>query len=251
MSLEEKATIIEHLEALRKALLISMIAIFIAALICFNFNEEILRIMIAPICSLNEKLVVTGVTEAFFIKLKLSFLAGFVVAFPVVVIELWRFLKPALYPSERKYFYFLFPVTILLFVGGLLFAYFVVLRVVLAFFIYIAGANLDTMFKVDQYISFVMAFTIPFGIIFELPVLVYLLTKLGIITYEQLARNRRYALLIIVILGAALTPGGDPISMLMMAVPVYILYEISIVVARLSKPGKERGKSKNSNEARN
>lgn len=240
MSPEDKQTIIEHLEALRKSIIISVVSIIVAGFVCFAYNEQILTFIIAPLRGLNEQLVVTGVTEAFFVKLKLSFLTGFVIAFPIVVWSLWGFFKPALYPSERKYIYILFPITIILFLGGVVFAYFGILPLVLNFFIYIAGTNLDTMFKVDQYVSFVMAFTIPFGIVFELPVVVFFLTKIGWITQEAMARNRKYAILVIFILAAALTPGPDPISQLMMGIPVYLLYEISILVARFANPNKER-----------
>ncbi len=237
---EQKQTIIEHLEELRKALIISVIAIILAAVASFYFSEQILAILIRPLSNLNEGLIVTGVTEAFFVKLKLSFLSGFIIAFPIVIFSVWRFFKPALYPQERKYVYILFPVTIILFVVGILFAYFGVLQLILNFLIYIAGENLETMFKVDQYVSFVMAFVLPFGLVFELPVIVFFLTKIGVINYEMLASNRKYALLIIVVLAAALTPGPDPISQLMMAIPVYILFEISIWVAKFAKPDPER-----------
>ena len=240
MSPEDKQTIIEHFEALRKSIIISVVAVMVAGFVCFAYNEQILSFIIAPLRGLNEKLVVTGVTEAFFVKLKLAFMAGFIIAFPIVVWSLWGFIKPALYPSERKYIYLLFPVTLILFIGGVVFAYFGILPLVLNFFIYIAGSNLDTMFKVDQYVSFVMAFTIPFGIVFELPVVVFFLTKMGWVTKEAMARNRKYALLVIFILAAALTPGPDPISQLMMGIPVYLLYEISIIVAHFANPNKER-----------
>lgn len=240
LSPDDRQTIIEHLEALRKSLIISVLAIIIAAFVCFAYNEQILNFIITPLKSLNEKLIVTGVTEAFFVKLKLAFFAGFCVAFPVVVLSIWSFIKPALYPSERKYVYILFPITLLLFCGGVVFAYFGILPLVLNFFIYIAGANLDTMFKVDQYVSFVMAFTIPFGLVFELPVIVFFLAKMGMVTSEAMARNRKYAILVIFILAAALTPGPDPISQMMMGIPVYFLYEISVLVARLARPNEER-----------
>lgn len=235
---EDKQTLIEHLEALRKALIISVVAIIVAAVISFSYNEEILRLVISPLSRLNENLVVTGVTEAFFVKLKLSFLSGFIIAFPIVVWSIWGFFKPALYPQERKYVYVLLPVSILLFVGGVLFSYFGILQLVLRFFIFMAGDTLETMFKVDQYVSFVMAFTIPFGLVFELPVVIYFLTIIGIIRYEVLAKNRKYALLIIVILAAALTPGPDPVSQMMMAGPVYLLFEISIWISKWA--GKKR-----------
>jgi sec-independent protein translocase protein TatC len=109
MSPEEKQTLIEHLEALRSSLIIALVAIIIAAVFCFYYSEAILAIVTLPLRSLNENLVVTGVTEAFFVKLKLSFYSGFIIAFPVVVWALWRFLKPALYPSERKYVYIFVP----------------------------------------------------------------------------------------------------------------------------------------------
>lgn len=240
MSPEEKQTIIEHFEALRKSIIISVVAIMVAGFVCFAYNEQILSFIIAPLRGLNEKLVVTGVTEAFFVKLKLSFLAGFIISFPIIVWSLWGFIKPALYPSERKYVYLLFPITLILFIVGVVFAYFGILPLVLNFFIYIAGSNLDTMFKVDQYVSFVMAFTVPFGIVFELPVVVFFLVKIGWVTKEAMARNRKYALLVIFILAAALTPGPDPISQLMMGIPVYLLYEISIIVAHFANPNKER-----------
>ncbi len=241
LSAEDKQTIIEHLEALRSSLIIVAAAIIIAAIFCFYYSEQILAIITLPLRSLNENLVVTAVTEAFFVKLKLSFYCGFVLAFPIVIWALWRFLKPALYPSERKYVYIFIPLTVGLFTVGVLFAYFGILSLVLNFFIYIVGENLDTMFKIDQYVSFVLAFTIPFGLVFELPVVVFFLSKLGIVRYEAMARNRKYALLVIVILAAALTPGPDPISQMLMAGPVYLLYEVSIWVSKFAKPRKTGG----------
>ncbi len=239
MSPEEKQTIIEHLEELRKSMIISSIAVIVAAVACFAFNEQILAFVTSPLTMLDEQLIVTGVTEAFFVKLKLAFYSGFAIAFPIVIWSIWRFFKPALYPSERKYVYVILPTSILLFVVGVVFSYFGILPLVLKFFIYIAG-SLETMFKVDQYVSFILAFTIPFGIVFELPIFVFFLTKIGIIRPEMLSKNRKYALLIIVILAAALTPGPDPISQMMMAGPVYLLYEVSIIVSKMARPGKER-----------
>lgn len=238
LSAENKQTIIEHLEALRVSLIIGAVAIIIAAIFCFCYSEQILAIITVPLRSLNENLVVTGVTEAFFVKLKLSFYCGFALAFPIILGALWRFLKPALYPAERKYVYIFIPLAVGLFTVGVLFAYFGILRLVLNFFIYITGENLEAMFKIDQYVSFVLAFTIPFGLVFELPVVVFFLSKLGIVRYEAMARNRKYALLIIVVLAAALTPGPDPFSQMLMAGPVYLLYEASIWVSKFAKPRK-------------
>ncbi|PKM76785.1 MAG: twin-arginine translocase subunit TatC [Firmicutes bacterium HGW-Firmicutes-15] len=242
LSADDKQTVIQHFEELRKSIIISVVAILVAALACFNYNEQLLGIVTLPLRSINQRLIVTGVTEAFFVKLQISILAGFVIAFPIVSWSIWRFIKPALYPHERKYIYILFPITLILFAAGVLFSYFGILPLVLKFFVYIAGENLDTMFKVDQYVSFVMSFSIPFGLVFELPVITFFLTKIGVVKPEMLSKNRKYALLIIVVAAGALTPGPDPISQIMMAVPVYILYEVSIIVAKFAKPGRNNKK---------
>ena len=236
LSGDEKQSLIQHFEALRKSVIICVVAIVAAGLVCFNYNEQLLSIVTYPLRSINQRLIVTGVTEAFFVKLELSFLAGFIIAFPIVAWAIWGFFKPALYPHERKYVYILFPLIVILFAAGVLFSYFGILPLVLNFFVYIAGENLETMFKVDQYVNFVMAFSIPFGLVFELPVIIFFLTKIGVVKPQTLSKNRKYAILIIVVGAAALTPGPDPISQLMMAVPVYILYEVSIVVAKFAKP---------------
>jgi sec-independent protein translocase protein TatC len=240
LSADDKQTLMEHLEELRKSIIISVVAILIAAVACFNYNEQLLNIVTQPLRSINQRLIVTGVTEAFFVKLQISILAGFIIAFPIVAWSMWRFIKPALYPHEKKYIYILFPITIILFATGVLFSYFGILPLVLKFFVYIAGENLETMFKVDQYVSFVMAFSIPFGLVFELPVITFFLVKIGVLKPELLSKNRKYAILIIVIVAGALTPGPDPISQIMMAVPVYILYEVSILVAKYVKPGRNK-----------
>ncbi len=239
MTTEEKQTILEHLEDLRKSLLISVVAVIIAALVAFYYSDHLLAIIQQPLQSLGLKLIFIGVTEGFYIKLKLALLGGLVLAFPVVAWQIYRFMAPALFPHERKYIFILFPLMILLFVAGILFAYFIILKLIIGFLIMIAGANLEPMLTLDKYVSFVLAFTIPFGLVFELPVIIYFLTRLGIVTPEWLAKKRKYALLIIFILAAILTPGPDPVSQCLMGIPVYLLYEVSIVMSKLSRPKKK------------
>lgn len=234
LSSDDKQTIIQHLEDLRKSVLISVIAVLITTVASFYYSDKLMAIAMYPLSGYDQKLIVTGVTEAFFVKLQLSFLAGFILAFPVVLWALWRFIKPALYPGERKYVYVILPCCLLLFAVGVSFAYFVVMKVILSFFITMAGNSLDTMFKVDQYVSFVVGFIIPFGLIFQMPVISFFLTRLGILKYELLAKNRKYAILIFAIVGALLTP-PDPISQLMMAIPMYLLYEISVLIAKYAR----------------
>lgn len=234
---DEKVTLMRHLEDLRKALLVSIIAVVVAAIASFYYSDQILDIIQKPLKDLGMglDLVYIGVTEGFFVKMKLALLAGLVIAFPVVAWELWSFIAPALYPHEKRYVYTLFPIILILFAAGVLFSYFTLLKMVLAFMVYIAG-ELRPMITVDKYLSFVLTLTIPFGLVFELPVVVFFLTRIGIIGPDVLARNRKYALLAIFVVAAALTPGPDPISQTMMALPVYLLYEISIWVAKLAQP---------------
>ncbi len=234
---DEKVTLMRHLEDLRKALLVSIIAVVVAAIASFYYSDQILDIIQKPLKDLGMglDLVYIGVTEGFFVKMKLALLAGLVIAFPVVAWELWSFIAPALYPHEKRYVYTLFPIILILFAAGVLFSYFTLLKMVLAFMVYIAG-ELRPMITVDKYLSFVLTLTIPFGLVFELPVVVFFLTRIGIIGPDVLARNRKYALLAIFVVAAALTPGPDPISQTMMALPVYLLYEVSIWVAKLAQP---------------
>ncbi|MGE5381440.1 MAG: twin-arginine translocase subunit TatC [Methylocystaceae bacterium] len=239
LSPDEKVTLIQHFGDLRKALIVSIIAIVVAAFGCFYFSDQMLEYIKQPLTNLKLQLYFIGVAEGFFIKLKLSLIAGLVVSFPVISLALWHFIKPALYPRERKYVYILYPVTVLLFVGGVVFSYLTVLQVALKFLILMAG-GLQAMITVDKYVSFVIAFTIPFGFVFEMPVVVYFLTKIGVVTPAWLAKNRKYALLIIFILAAALTPGPDPISQCLMGIPVYLLYELSILVSKMVSPSKDR-----------
>lgn len=237
LSVEEKQTILEHLEDLRKSLLISVIAIVLAAVVAFYYSDYILAIIQRPLKPMELDLIFIGITEGFYIKLKLAFFGGLVLAFPIIAWQIYRFVAPALFPKERRYVVILIPLMILLFAAGVLFAYFGVLKLVISFLILVAG-DLEPMLTVDKYVSFVLAFTIPFGLIFELPVIVYFLTRLGIISPEWLSQKRKYALLAIFIIAAVLTPGPDPISQCLMGVPVYLLYEISILVSKLSRPKK-------------
>ncbi|MCR4399450.1 MAG: twin-arginine translocase subunit TatC [Syntrophomonadaceae bacterium] len=232
---EEKMTLLQHLEDLRKALLWSLVAIVVAALASFSYSDQILALVQKPMTDLGLSLVYIGVTEGFYVKLKLSLLAGLILSFPVVAWQIWSFVAPALYPHERRYVYTLFPVIVVLFVVGVVFAYSTILKMALAFLVYIAG-GLTPMITVDKYLSFVLTFTIPFGLVFELPVVVYFLTRVGIIGPEVLIRNRRYAIIGIFVIAAALTPGPDPVSQVLMAVPVYLLYEASVLVSKLARP---------------
>lgn len=224
--------ILRHLEDLRKVIIISLIAIVVASIISFAFIEQIVAIITKPLAEQGIKPVYTAITEGIFTYFKIALITGTVFASPVLLWQLWRFIVPALYPHEKKYLYRLVPISIILFIGGVVFAYYTVFPIAVYVLIKLAS-EFDPMLTISKYLSFTLAFMIPFGLIFELPLVVYFLTSIGVVTPEWLVRNRKYAIVITFILAAILTPGPDPISQLIMAAPMIILYEAGIIVAKI------------------
>ncbi|MGI6648511.1 MAG: twin-arginine translocase subunit TatC [Bacillota bacterium] len=239
MAVEKSMSWIAHLEELRRVLVVSLIALLVATFGCFFYSNYLLTLLERPIASLNLPLYFTAVGEGFFVKINLALYAGFVVAFPIIAWQIWRFIVPALYPHEKRYIMILVPVSVLLFGTGVVFSYFFVLPVAIKVLIQIAG-QLEPILTVKQYLSFCMTFLIPFGLVFEMPIIAMFLTRIGVVTPKWLASKRKYALLIIFILAAVLTPGPDPLSQLLMGGPMYVLYEVSILVSYLVRVKKKK-----------
>ncbi|MDQ7819405.1 MAG: twin-arginine translocase subunit TatC [Armatimonadota bacterium] len=225
-------TIVEHLEELRLRLLISLAAFAAATGLSLLFVERILAILIRPV----GRVVFLAPTEAFFVRLKVAALSGAFLSLPVVLYQLWRFVSVGLTPTERRYALGLLPPALGLFVAGAAFAFWVILPVGVRFLLSYQTESLVPMISVGAYTSFATAFVLAFGVLFELPVVILFLARLGVVTPAALAAGRRYALLAIVVASAALTPGGDVASQLLMALPTYLLYEVSIWVARVFAP---------------
>lgn len=228
---EETMSLVQHLEEFRRVIIISLLAIGIASIVSFFFIEQILKIITRPLDAQGIKLVYTAITEGIFVKFKIALIAGAIFAAPVVLWQGWRFVVPALYPHEKRYLCRLLPASVILFVAGVVFAYFAVFPVAIYVLINLAS-EFDPMLTISRYLSFTMTFLIPFGLIFELPLVVYFLTKVGVVTPEWLIRNRKYAVVVTFILAAMLTPGPDPLSQLIMAAPILVLYEVGIIVAK-------------------
>ncbi|HXF81217.1 MAG TPA: twin-arginine translocase subunit TatC [bacterium] len=232
-------TIVEHLEELRRRLLIAVLAFVLATVIAFLFVESILGLLIRPV----GRVVFLAPTEAFFVRVKVATLAGVILSLPVILYQLWRFVAVGLTPRERRATVTLLPASLLLFLGGGAFAFFAILPIGVRFLLGYQTETLVPMISIGAYTSFATAFVLAFGLVFQLPVVVLFLARLGIVTPASLAHGRRYALLGIAALSAVLTPGGDVVSMGLMAVPTYLLYEISIWVARAFAPGAARQES--------
>lgn len=232
-------TIVEHLEELRRRLLIAVAAFVVAMVAAFLFVEPILAILIRPV----GRVVFLAPTEAFFVRLKVAALAGVFLSLPVVLYQLWRFVGVGLTPTERRHTLALLPFSLLLFVGGAAFAFFVILPLGVRFLLGYQTAQLTPMISIGAYTSFATAFVLAFGVVFQLPLVVLFLARLGIVTPASLAAGRKYALLGIVILSAVLTPGGDVVSQSLMAIPTYLLYEAGIWIARAAAPRPSRQES--------
>ncbi|MCG2758311.1 MAG: twin-arginine translocase subunit TatC [Desulfobacteraceae bacterium] len=232
---DEKMPFTGHLEELRKRLVICFIAIGIGFIISYGFKEKIFHYLTIPLISAmqaDDKLIFTGLPEAFFTYLKVSLLSGLMLSAPVILYQFWMFVAPGLYDKERK---LLIPIVLLssfFFVGGALFGYFVVFPFGFKFFLGFATETIKPLPSMREYLSFSSKLLLAFGLVFELPLIITFLARLGIVTVEFLKKNRKYAILLFFVVATILTP-PDVVTQIMMAFPLMALYEISILGARV------------------
>ena len=246
---EKTAPLTEHLEDLRKVLVWSLIAIFIGTAISYGlFIDRIMDIVVGPLEHLGQELVFLAVTEGFFTQLKVAFFGGLILAAPIIIWQILSFILPALYSHEKRLFFPLFFFGILLFAAGIVFGYVFVLELGLKILLINFSGGLTPMISVRKYVSFVLSFLLPFGIVFEIPLITYFLTKLGVVTPQYLRKNRRYIIFIMVILAAVLSPGGDIIAQLFLALPMIVLYEFSIIVSAIVYRRKQKEKAQEERE---
>ena len=224
---------LDHLEELRWRIFKSLIAIGICAVPCGIFWEKIFNvIMIHPLRFANTAthLIGTNPTEAIVLCIKITITGGIICGSPIVFYQLWRFISPGLYKNEKV---FILPVVLastIFFILGILFSYYLTIPFVLSFLTKFSEGKLEVYYKAGEYLSFLIKLSLAFGIVFELPVLSYVLTKTGLLTPQFLIKNIRYATVIIFIIAAFLTP-PDIVSQLFLALPLILLYGISILVS--------------------
>jgi sec-independent protein translocase protein TatC len=238
---EKTAPLTEHLEELRKVLIKSFIAILVGTIVSYGFLlDRIMEIVVGPLKKLGQELVFLGVTEGFFTQLKVAFFAGIILASPIVIWQILSFILPALYSHEKKMFFPLFFFGIVLFAGGIVFGYIFVLELGLRILLINFSGGLTPMISVSKYVSFVISFLLPFGIVFEIPIITYFLTKMGFVTPQYLRKNRRYVILIMFVIAAVLSPGPDVIAQLFLALPMIVLYEFSIIISAILYSKKQK-----------
>ena len=233
------APLLVHLMALRRVLIVSAAAVAIAFVLVFYLAiEKLMGWIIGPIADRGIEIIYTAMSEALVTKFKVAIVAAIILASPVIIWQVWSFIKPALYPKEKKTFRGLFLVALLLFLLGVAFCYLAVYTLAVDFFL-VAGDNLATpMLSIDKYVSFLFGFIVPFGLAFQLPVALYLTTRMGLTDYKMLASKRKFVILGIFVLAAVLTP-PDVVSQVALGLPMILLYEVGIQACRLTK-AKER-----------
>lgn len=232
---DEKIPFTAHLEELRKRLIICFCAVGIGFVISYFVSKKLFDILMRPLLSVmppDEKLIYTGLPEAFFTYLKVAFLAGLFLAVPVIVYQLWMFIAPGLYDREKRLVLPIVFLSSVFFLGGALFGYFVVFPFGFKFFMGFASDAIKPLPSVKEYLSFSTKLLFAFGVVFELPLFVTFLAKLGIVDVPFLKAKRKYAILLFFVFAAILTP-PDVITQVLMAGPLILLYEVSIFGARI------------------
>jgi sec-independent protein translocase protein TatC len=233
-----------HLEELRTRLIRSLIAVAIGFAACYFFAEVLVGWLLRPLTALrpDEALVIgTGVTDAFFTKLKVSFIAGVFVASPAVFYQAWQFIAPGLYQREQRVALPFSIAASCFFVAGAAFCYYLVFPVAFRFFLdEFTSVGIAAQIRVSEYLTFTSRMLLAFGVTFELPVVTFFLARVGLVTHRTMLGWARYAIVAIFIVAAVLTPGPDVASQLLMATPLLVLYALSIGIAYLAaRPASE------------
>jgi sec-independent protein translocase protein TatC len=225
-------SLIEHLEELRRRLIVVVISILVAAIAGFVVSRPVLNLLRAPLPDQYQTLYFTGPADAFGAQLKIAGFLGIGIAMPIILFQVWRFVTPGLTPRERRFIWPVMLAALLLFVLGIVVGY-IIIPFAFAFLLSFGGDGLQPLLTVDRYIGFVTTMLLAFGIALEFPIVLIGLAKVGILTHKRLAAQRRWAIVIIVALAIVVTPGGDPISPIILSSVSLLLFEGSLLVMRL------------------
>ncbi len=249
----------EHLSELRKRIIISLLALLAGFIVSFNYSEQIFDVLTLPLRSeirfsihypvisliptkiKNPSLVFLAPAEALWMHLKVSFVAGLLLSLPVTLYQLWKFVSPGLLLKEKKYIAPFIVTASLLFLTGASFCFLFVLPFAMSFLLTYKTASMTPMLSVGSYVDFCLKFILSFGAVFELPIVIVLLTRMGIVTPKTLAKHRKYAILLAFVIAAVLTPTPDAFNQTLMAVPIIVLYEAGILVSRFFVKKGENG----------
>jgi sec-independent protein translocase protein TatC len=220
---DKEQNIVDHLDELRKRLIISAIAFFTFFIVGFIYVEDIYQWFVRD---LDTKLIILGPSDIVWVYFSLASIVAIAGTIPVLALQIWLFIKPGLTKKEQKLSLSYIPGLFLLFIGGLAFGYFIIFPIIMEFLVNLGSQMMEPSFTAEKYFRFIMSVTLPFGVLFELPVIVMFLTSLGIINPTWLKKIRKYAYFVLFIIAAAITP-PDLITEILVAIPLIVLYEIS------------------------
>jgi sec-independent protein translocase protein TatC len=239
-----------HLEELRKRLIRSILWIAVGFGVCFNYSENILKLLLWPMNmklifgssfpylsivpnQVQQKLHYTTLIEPFWAHLKIALITGIMLVFPMIMYQLWKFISPGLLPKERRYVGLFVSLSTIFFSIGVIFCFTLLLPFAIPFLLSYKTESLIAIIKIGDYIDFVLKFLLACGVVFELPLLIVLLSRMGIVSPDWLAKYRKYAFLAAFIIGAILTPTPDVFNQTILSIPIYLLYELGILAARI------------------
>jgi sec-independent protein translocase protein TatC len=257
---DEQMPVTGHLSELRKRIVISLLSVVFWFAALFAFSEKIFDILVLPLKSKIsfqttypffhflpvksnvESLVFLAPAEAFWMHIKVSIVSAIILSLPIILLQIWNFIAPGLFPKEKKYVGPFIVIASSLFVFGASFCFFIVLPFAMGFLLNYKIGTLTPMISVGAYIDFCLKFILSFGLVFELPIVIVFLTKMGIVTPKTLSKNRKYAVLISFIIAAVLTPTPDAFNQTLMAGPIMVLFEIGIIASRIVTPREKKEK---------
>ncbi len=228
---EANLPLMEHLKALRKVLVISAYAIALGSIIGWLVSDQVFAYFARPVTVLEKiTFITTTPLEPMLVKLKVAVVTGVVLALPILLWQIWSFVLPALKQNERKYLFIIVPSSVLLFLGGASLCFFIVMPLGIKFLLFVGGGAVQStpFLTKTSYLSFLLAFLMTFGLVFQLPIVLLILIRIGVLTPQMLAQKRRWAVLSMVILAVVVSPTPDLVTQLLMAGPMYLLYEVSI-----------------------
>jgi len=245
----QEAPLVEHLEELRARIIKALLAWVVGMGVAWTFRVQLLEILKRPlnvatqVRGIEANLYQQTITEGFIVSLKIAAFGGLILAMPFIVYQIWAFIAPGLYPHERR-----LAIPFILGAGfsfavGVVFSYYVLLPFAVPFLLGFLGDQVVPLLTIDKYMSQVLMYMTVVGLMFELPVLSYLFTKLGLLNWQFLAKNRRIAIIVIVTLAAVITPTADPFNLALLSVPLLLLYEMSIWVSRIAGRGMSRAEA--------
>ncbi len=232
---EKEMTFLEHLEELRWRIIWSLVGLVIGTIICFIFIDFLVDVvLLRPARNSGAHLQNLKPFGQLFLYFEVAMVGGVILSLPNIFYQLWKFIAPALKKNERKYISAIVIFTTFCFICGIVFAYFVMLPLTLKFAAQFGSSTITNQFAIDEYMNIIITVMLGAGLIFELPMVSFFLTKLGILKPQFMTKYRRHAIVAIMIAAAFLTPGTDPVSQIILAIPLLLLYEISILISKLS-----------------